>query len=110
MVTSPARYTSNKGDSGQGGITVDQEAELAGLKARVRLLEERIQGLRASRRILMNLLAAQEREKRVRIHRLECENQRLQRRSIRFARLALESNIRLVRLSQDRQRAERESS
>ena len=27
----------------------------------------------------MNLLAAQEREKRIRIHRLETENQRLQR-------------------------------
>ncbi|MFO7173306.1 MAG: translation initiation factor 2 [Bacillota bacterium] len=79
---------------------MDQEAELAGLKARIRLLEQRIQGLRASRRILMNLLAAQEREKRIRIHRLETENQRLQRRSTRLARLALESNIRLVRLAE----------
>lgn len=78
--------------------TVETRDEMAELQARVRILEERVQGLRASRRILMNLLAAQEREKRNRIHRLEAENRRLQQRSHRYAQLVLERNIRIVRL------------
>lgn len=86
--------------------TMEVPGEVAELQARVKILEERIQGLRASRRILMNLLAAQEREKRSRIHRLEAENQRLQRRSQRYARLVLERNIRIVRLEDRLRRAE----
>lgn len=78
----------------------------AELQARIRILEERIQGLRASRRILMNLLAAQEREKRNRIHRLEAENQKLQKRSSRYAKLVLERNIRIVRLEERLRRPE----
>lgn len=78
---------------------MDQETrELAELRTRVKLLEERIQGLRASRRILMNLIAAQERERRARINHLEQENERLQRRSTRYARAVLEQNIRILRL------------
>lgn len=72
--------------------------ELAELKRRVKVLEERIQGLRASRRILMNLVAAQEREKRSRIQKLEQENSRLQRQSTRYAKAVLERNIRIIRL------------
>lgn len=70
------------------------------LNRRVKMLEERIQGLRASRRILMNLLAAQEREKRSRIQRLERERDRLQRQSSRYARAVLERNIRIIRLEE----------
>jgi chromosome segregation ATPase len=77
-----------------------QQDELNELRARIRVLEERIKGLRASRRILMNLLAAQERDKRSRINRLETENQRLQRRSSRYAREVLERNIRIIRLQE----------
>lgn len=72
--------------------------ELAELKRRVKVLEERIQGLRASRRILMNLVAAQEREKRSRIQKLEQENSRLQKQSTRYAKAVLERNIRIIRL------------
>lgn len=70
------------------------------LKRRLRLLEERVQGLRASRRILMNLLAAQEREKRSQIQRLERENSRLQQQSSRYAREVLDRNIRIIRLEE----------
>lgn len=77
---------------------MEHSDELAELRARVRILEERVQGLRTSRRILMNLLAAQEREKRVRITRLEAENRKLQQRAGHFARQLLENNIRLVRI------------
>lgn len=78
--------------------------ELTQLRQRVRVLEERIQGLRASRRILMNLIAAQEREKRSRMQRLEAENTRLQRSNSRYARRMMESNIRIIRLEQSVQR------
>jgi hypothetical protein len=78
------------------------------LRQRVRVLEERIQGLRASRRILMNLLAAQEREKRSRIQRLEQENVRLQQRNSRFAREVLDRNIRIIRLQESVRRSEEE--
>ena len=77
---------------------MDQADELIQLKNRVRVLEERIQGLRASRRILMNLITTQERERRTRIFRLEQENERLQQRSTRYARAVLERNIRILRL------------
>lgn len=79
---------------------VAQRDEMAEVNARVKLLEERVQGLRTSRRILMNLLAAQEREKQARIQRLEAENRKLQRRAGRYARALLEGNIRLVRMQQ----------
>jgi len=85
---------------GRGGDGVDNLDEVSQLRQRVRVLEERIQGLRASRRILMNLLAAQEREKRSRIQRLEQENVRLQQRSSRFAREVLDKNIRIIRLQE----------
>ncbi|BAD40757.1 hypothetical protein [Symbiobacterium thermophilum] len=74
------------------------------LEERTRLLEERIRGLRTSRRILMNLLAAQERERRALVARLEAENGRLQRKTARFARAVLERNIRIVRLEESLRR------
>lgn len=80
--------------------------EVSQLRRRVSVLEERIQGLRASRRILMNLLAAQEREKRSRIQRLEQENARLQQRSSRFAREVLDRNIHIIRLQESMRRSE----
>jgi cell division septum initiation protein DivIVA len=80
--------------------------EMGQLRQRVRVLEERIQGLRASRRILMNLLAAQEREKRSRIQRLEQENVRLQQRTSRYAREVLDKNIRIIRLQESMSRSE----
>ncbi|MDB4896447.1 MAG: hypothetical protein JWN15_2709 [Firmicutes bacterium] len=83
---------------------MEQSDELTQLRNRVRVLEERIQGLRASRRILMNLITAQEREKRARIQRLEQENTRLQQQSTRYAKAVLERNIRIIRLEQALQR------
>jgi hypothetical protein len=79
-----------------------QMQEVQELRARVQLLEERVRGLRASRRILMNLLASQDREKRGRIKQLEAEVQSLRHRSLRYARAVMESQIRYVRLEQRR--------
>jgi DNA anti-recombination protein RmuC len=74
--------------------------ETTQLRNRVQVLEERIQGLRASRRILMNLIATQEREKRAKIQRLEEENNRLQKQSTRYAKAMFEQNIRIIRLEE----------
>ncbi|MGE5674757.1 MAG: hypothetical protein ACM3XM_12950 [Mycobacterium leprae] len=84
--------------------------EVAQLRARIRMLEERIKGLRASRRILMNLVAAQEREKRARIQRLEQENDRLQKQSTRYAKAVLERNIRIIRLEESLRRTQEDIS
>lgn len=73
-------------------------SEIEILRAKIRSLEEKIQGLRASRRILMNLLTTCEREKKVRIARLERENEILKRRSSKYARAVFERNLRIIRL------------
>lgn len=77
-----------------------EDRELYELRSRVQLLESRLQGLRTSRRILMNLIAAQEREKRALIQRLEADNSRLQKQSARYAKAVVERNIRIVRLEE----------
>lgn len=89
---------------------MDYMDEVNQLRNRVRVLEERIQGLRASRRILMNLIANQEREKRARIQRLEQENNRLKKQSSRFARAVLDRNIRIIRLEESRRNTDEEIS
>jgi len=85
-----------------GGIRVlDQVVDpWEQLQRRVRMLEERVSGLRASRRILMNLLSSHEREKRARIQSLERERDKLQRRSSHYAKEVLERNIRIIRLEE----------
>lgn len=82
--------------------------ELDQLRQRVRVLEERVQGLRASRRILMNLLASHEREKRNRINRLEAENTQLKKQSSRMARQVLDRNIRIIRLEESLRQSSQE--
>lgn len=89
---------------------MDHVDDVSQLRNRVRVLEERISGLRASRRILMNLIAAQEREKRARIARLEQENTRLQQQSTRYAKAVLERNIRIIRLEESIRRTEEDIS
>lgn len=80
--------------------TTEEELQVSQLQQRVRMLEERVAGLRASRRILMNLISSHEREKRARIQALERERDLLQRRSSRYAREVLDRNIRIIRLEE----------
>jgi len=60
------------------------------LRRRIRELEDRIQALRSSRRILMDLLSLQEKAKETRIRQLERENRVLRRRAREFAQRAIE--------------------
>ncbi|OLN33798.1 translation initiation factor 2 [Desulfosporosinus metallidurans] len=74
--------------------------ELQLLRARVGELEQRVEHLRVSRRVLMNLLEKVEREKVALVHRLEKENVRLQRDNTRFAKWIFSKNREIVELQE----------
>ncbi|MHB1125514.1 MAG: translation initiation factor 2 [Bacillota bacterium] len=59
------------------------------LKERLIELEERIESLRVSRRVLMNLIENMEKEKRSALARLEKENYKLQQSNSKYARTLL---------------------
>lgn len=74
--------------------------ELILLRSRVGELEQRVEHLRVSRRVLMNLLEKVEREKVALVHRLEKENVRLQRDNKRFAKWIFSKNKEIVELQE----------
>lgn len=74
--------------------------ELKLLRVRVGELEQRIEHLRVSRRVLMNLLEKVEREKVALVHHLEKENVRLQRDNTRFAKWIFSKNREIVELQE----------
>lgn len=80
---------------------MSETTDVAALQQRVRSLEEKVQALRASRRVLMSLITVQERAARARITQLEQKNRRLQQRNQRFAQAMLEKNARLLRLQEE---------
>lgn len=79
---------------------MDTIDELQLLRARVGELEQRVEHLRVSRRVLMNLLEKVEREKVALVHRLEKENVRLQRDNKRFAKWIFSKNREIVELQE----------
>jgi len=79
---------------------MDSLDEVKLLRARVGELEQRVEHLRVSRRVLMNLLEKVEREKVVLVHRLEKENVRLQRDNKRFAKWIFSKNKEIVELQE----------
>lgn len=74
--------------------------ELKAAKIRIGELEQRVEHLRVSRRVLMNLLEKVEREKVTLIHKLEKENIRLQRDNTRFAKWIFSKNREIVQLQE----------
>ncbi|MCL4424224.1 MAG: translation initiation factor 2 [Firmicutes bacterium] len=68
------------------------------LESQVKFLEERVRSLRAGRRILMNLLQAQEQEKRVSLSRLDREKKQLARKNRLYAREVLERSLQIRKL------------
>lgn len=74
--------------------------ELTLLRARIGELEQRVEHLRVSRRVLMNLLEKVEREKVALVHSLEKENVRLQRDNTRFAKWIFSKNREIVQLQE----------
>lgn len=74
--------------------------ELEILRARIEELEQRVEHLRVSRRVLMNLLEKVEREKVSLVHRLEKENVRLKHDNTRFAKWIFSKNREIVELQE----------
>ncbi|MCB8817736.1 MULTISPECIES: translation initiation factor 2 [Desulfosporosinus] len=72
--------------------------EIKLLRDRVGELEQRVEHLRVSRRVLMNLLEKVEREKVALVRHLEKENVRLQRDNKRFAKWIFSKNREIVEL------------
>lgn len=95
---------------------MDSQEEIKNLREELRLtkfrvgeLEQRIEHLRVSRRVLMNLLEKVEREKVTLVHKLEKENVRLQRDNTRFAKWIFSKNREIVelqeRIEEDKEKA-----
>lgn len=79
---------------------MDEREYIAYLEAQVKFLEERIRDLRLGRRVLMNLLETQEREKRQSLQRLTGEKKKLLRQTRQYAREVLARNLRIRELEQ----------
>lgn len=68
------------------------------LRERIRELEDKVEALRISRRVLMNLIDSLEREKKDQLLRLESRNDKLQRLNYRYAKALMHRNVRIIEL------------
>ncbi|MCL4441065.1 MAG: translation initiation factor 2 [Firmicutes bacterium] len=73
-------------------------ADLQYLQRRIQELEEKIEQLRLSRRVLMNLIEKIEKDKSTFVTRLEKENRKLHKDNYRYAQSLLKQNRRIVEL------------
>lgn len=73
---------------------------IEGLKKRIKELEDKVEALRISRRVLMNLIDTLEREKREQIVTLEVKNEKLQKNNCRYARSIMHRNIQILELEE----------
>lgn len=78
----------------------DEIALIEELKTRIRELEDKVEALRISRRVLLNLIDSLEREKREKILRLENHNERLQKNNCRFAKTIMCRNVEIIKLEE----------
>ena len=72
-------------------------------KRRLAELENRLEELRLSRRVLLGLVEKLEKEKKEAIARLEVEKEHLKKENARYARALLEKNSEIVRLTSRKQ-------
>jgi predicted RNase H-like nuclease (RuvC/YqgF family) len=82
----------------QGGAAVNDYGDIRYLRQRVQELEEKVEQLRLSRRVLMNLIEKMEKEKSSFYARLEKENRKLHLDNYRYAKWLLRKNQRIVEL------------
>lgn len=68
------------------------------LRTRVRELEDKVEALRISRRVLMTLIDSLENDKKDSMARLTDQNERLQKNNRRYARAIMCRNIRIIEL------------
>lgn len=69
------------------------------LYQRIEALEERLEQMRLSRRVLLRILEQSEEDKKNQLLRLEKENTKLQRQNCYFAKSLMEKNNRIVSLT-----------
>ncbi|HHW92741.1 MAG TPA: translation initiation factor 2 [Firmicutes bacterium] len=74
--------------------------EVEDLCLRIRDLEAKVENLRLSRRVLMNILEVSERGKRRETENLERINDRLRRENRRYAQRLMEQNRRILDLQE----------
>lgn len=72
----------------------------AGLLTRIRELEDKVEALRISRRVLMNLIDALEKERKEQLASLRRQNERLQRSNSRYAQTIMNRNFRITELEE----------
>jgi len=77
---------------------VEEKVDICYLRERIRELEEKVEQLRFSRRVLINLIEKIEKDKNGFLSRLERENHKLHRDNCRYARRLLRKNLRIVEL------------
>jgi len=77
---------------------VEEKVDICYLKERIRELEEKVEQLRFSRRVLMNLIEKIEKDKNGFLNKLEKENHKLHRDNYRYAQRLLRKNLRIVEL------------
>lgn len=70
------------------------------LRARVHELEDKVEALRISRRVLMNLIDALEKEKKDQLANLSSRNEKLQKDNCRYARAVMCRNVKITRLEE----------
>lgn len=75
--------------------------EVAFLRKRVGELEEKVEQLRLSRRVLMNLIEKLEREKDILVGQFEKENKKLHKNNWKYARSLLQKNRQIVELEKE---------
>jgi predicted RNase H-like nuclease (RuvC/YqgF family) len=68
------------------------------LKSRVRELEDKVDALRISRRVLMNLIDTLEKEKKEQVQKLQCLNEKLQKNNSKYAKAIMYRNVRINEL------------
>lgn len=76
-----------------GNISLIEE-----LQKRVRELEDKVEALRISRRVLMNLIETVENERREQLSNLENKNDRLRKSNCRYAKIIMYRNLRINEL------------
>lgn len=68
------------------------------LRSRVQELENKVEALRISRRVLMNLIDSLEKEKRDQLTKLSTQNEKLQKNNCRYARAIMHRNVKITQL------------
>lgn len=71
---------------------------ITALQTRVQELENKVEALRISRRVLMNLIDALEKDKQEQLTKLKAQNQKLQHANHKYAQALMVRNIQMGQL------------